>query len=138
MAAPSLSVYATNPVTAENLNTFQQTCDTVADLRGFIGTQGIQVYSRGLSSVADGGGGVFYWNATGVAADDNGVTTVIPSGSSAGNGEWTRLSSVKNLVPVTTTQKTALSASAGWLVFDITLGKACVYSGTAWQTITSV
>lgn len=39
---------------------------------------------------------------------------------------------------VTTTQKNALSATAGRLVFDTTLGKLCVYTGFAWQTITSV
>ena len=39
---------------------------------------------------------------------------------------------------VTTTQKLALSATSGRLVFDTTLGKLCVYDGTAWQTITSV
>jgi hypothetical protein len=39
---------------------------------------------------------------------------------------------------VTTTQKNALSAVSGQIVFDTTLGKLCVYSGSAWQTITSV
>ena len=39
---------------------------------------------------------------------------------------------------VTTTQKTALTVSAGYVVFDSTLGKLCVYNGTTWQTITSV
>ena len=39
---------------------------------------------------------------------------------------------------VTTTQKNALTAISGRIVFDTTLGKLCVYSGTAWQTITSV
>jgi hypothetical protein len=39
---------------------------------------------------------------------------------------------------VTTTQKLALSATSGRIVFDTTLGKLCVYDGTAWQTITSV
>ena len=38
---------------------------------------------------------------------------------------------------VTTTQKNALTPSAGWVVFDTTLGKLCVYSGSAWQTVTS-
>lgn len=38
---------------------------------------------------------------------------------------------------VTTTQKNALTPSAGWVVFDTTLGKLCVYTGSAWQTITS-
>ena len=39
---------------------------------------------------------------------------------------------------VTTTQKLALTVSAGYVVFDSTLGKLCVYNGSAWQTITSV
>ena len=39
--------------------------------------------------------------------------------------------------PVTTTQKNALTAQAGWVVFDTTLGKLCVYNGTNCQTITS-
>jgi hypothetical protein len=38
---------------------------------------------------------------------------------------------------VTTTQKNALTVSAGYVVFDSTLGKLCVYTGSAWQTITS-
>lgn len=39
---------------------------------------------------------------------------------------------------MTTTQKNAISSPvAGLLVFDTTLSKACVYSGAAWQTITS-
>ena len=39
---------------------------------------------------------------------------------------------------VTTAQKNALSAGSGRIVFDTTLGKLCVYTGSAWQTITSV
>jgi hypothetical protein len=38
---------------------------------------------------------------------------------------------------VTTSQKNALTVSAGYLVFDSTLGKLCVYTGSAWQTVTS-
>lgn len=38
---------------------------------------------------------------------------------------------------VTTAQKNALTPSAGWVVFDTTLGKLCVYTGVAWQTVTS-
>ena len=38
---------------------------------------------------------------------------------------------------VTTTQKNALTVSAGYIVFDSTLGKLCVYTGSAWQTVTS-
>jgi hypothetical protein len=40
---------------------------------------------------------------------------------------------------MTTTQKNAISSpAAGLVVFDTTLAKLCVYSGAAWQTITSV
>jgi len=39
---------------------------------------------------------------------------------------------------MTTTQKNAISSpAAGLVVFDTTLSKLCVYSGSAWQTITS-
>jgi hypothetical protein len=40
---------------------------------------------------------------------------------------------------MTTTQKNAISSpAAGLMVFDTTLAKLCVYSGAAWQTITSI
>jgi len=40
---------------------------------------------------------------------------------------------------MTTTQKNAISSpAAGLMVFDTTLAKLCVYSGSAWQTITSL
>jgi len=40
---------------------------------------------------------------------------------------------------MTTAQKNAIAApAAGLVVFDTTLAKLCVYSGAAWQTITSV
>ena len=40
---------------------------------------------------------------------------------------------------MTTTQKNAIAAPvAGLVIFDSTLAKLCVYSGSAWQTITSV
>jgi hypothetical protein len=39
---------------------------------------------------------------------------------------------------MTTTQKNAISPSAGTVIFDTDLAKLCVYSGAAWQTITSL
>ena len=40
---------------------------------------------------------------------------------------------------MTTTQKNAISTpAAGLIIFDTTLAKLCVYSGSAWQTITSI
>ena len=39
---------------------------------------------------------------------------------------------------MTTTQKNAIANVAGNVVFDTTLGKLCVNSGSGWQTITSI
>ena len=50
-------------------------------------------------------------------------------------------STTKGFLPprMTTTQKNAIATPAtGLMVFDTTLVKLCVYSGTAWQTITSI
>lgn len=44
-----------------------------------------------------------------------------------------------NVVPnYTTTGKNNLTPKAGQLVFDTDLAKLCVYSGVAWETVTSV
>lgn len=97
MSAPSNNVYADGgaSVTGDGFNTFVQTVSTMADLRAFIGTTGMQVSVLGQNAVNDLGGGVFYWNDLGTAPDDNGVTTVVPSGSGA--GEWTRLKPTSSL-----------------------------------------
>lgn len=93
MTAPSLAAYfnGQNQVSADNLNTFMQTCDVVSDLRGFGGILGIEVYLRGFSAIGDGGQGQFYWNPNSRAPDDGGFTTIVPNGSTA--GAWTRISS---------------------------------------------
>lgn len=91
MTVPQNTVFADGgpAVTGDNLNTFVQVCPTVDDARGFIGSALMQIYLEGYASPGDGGQGPFYWNAAGNVADDNGVTTIIPNGSAA--GEWTRL-----------------------------------------------
>lgn len=93
MAAPSNQVFVNGgpSVTGDELNTFVQSVTNVSALRGFIGVTGMQIELMGTTIPGDGGQGVFYWNATGTNPDDNGATTVIPNGSSSGNGEWTRL-----------------------------------------------
>jgi hypothetical protein len=43
-----------------------------------------------------------------------------------------------SLPSFTTTEKNAIVApGTGAILFDSTLGKVCVYNGSAWQTITS-
>lgn len=91
MAVPAnfVAQNGVSQISADNLNTCVQTVNTVASLRGFIGTGLQQVVLEGSSSPGDGGQGTFYWNSTGVAADDGGVTTVVPNGVSVGC--WTRI-----------------------------------------------
>jgi len=51
------------------------------------------------------------------------------------------VSTTKGFLPprMTTTEKNAIGTpAAGLMVFDTTLAKLCVYSGTAWETITSI
>lgn len=91
--ALAVQVQGQGVVSADNLNTYQQTCDNVAALRAFVGAAAdnvvVQVYMRGFVNPGDGGQGIFYWNPTGSAGDDGGITTIVPSGAST--GEWARL-----------------------------------------------
>lgn len=43
-----------------------------------------------------------------------------------------------NVLEVTTTEKNAMTDGTTRIVFDTTLGKLCVWTGAAWETITSV
>lgn len=66
---------------------------------------------------------------------------VVIGGASAGTGAIVDVQSTTKGVRfpnMTTTQKNAIVPAAGTVIFDTTLAKLCVYSGSAWQTITSV
>lgn len=76
-------------VNADQLNTYGQTCDSLTDLRGFIGITGVQVYARGTSAPNDGGQGQFYWDDGSTGADDN-FSIIVPNGVL--QGAWLRLS----------------------------------------------
>ncbi len=77
-------------------------------------------------------------------ADENilNATAIIESATETNAGLLSAADKAKlnnfQLPNYTTVEKLALTPSAGWMVFDTTLGKACVYSGIAWQTITSI
>ena len=132
MSAPQLTVYVDGQGTlsGDGLNTFQSTCDSAADLRAFIGIQGIQVFMRGTAAPNDGGQGIFYWNSGSTAPDDNGVTTIVPSGS--GSGAWTRLNfpvrgartqSIVPIDPPATTSTTLVMAGLGERITPVTSGQ---------------
>jgi hypothetical protein len=91
MSNPALTVYTLGGavVTSDNLNTFGQTCNTFSDLRSFPANQGMQVYTLGGDSLADGKQGNFYWNQTATGADDD-LNTITPYGYSSVAGRWLR------------------------------------------------
>lgn len=125
MTAPALKVYidgtTNDPVTGDNLNTFEQTCDLASQLRAFIGTAGSQVFIRGLTAVGDGGQGVFYWVGTG-ALVDNGVTVIVPPGTAAGG--WLRATygdALQTVRVVTAAGGVTVSPSDGLIVIRKTV-----------------
>lgn len=73
---------------ADNLNAFVQGADNLAQLRSFIGVDGMQVFLRGYVTPNDGGQGAFYWNSA-ATGPDNGITIIVPNGVAV--GAWVRL-----------------------------------------------
>ena len=71
------------------------------------------------------------------SAGEVGIGTTSPSASAILDAQSTTKG--VRMPNMTTAQKNAISSpAAGLMVFDTTLAKLCVYSGAAWQTITSV
>lgn len=83
-------VQGAGSVNADNLNTFVQSCDNVAQLRAITGVSGMQIYARGTTVPNDGGQANFYWAET-ATAPDNGVTIIAPTDSTV--GRWISLDS---------------------------------------------
>jgi hypothetical protein len=99
----SVSIQGQGSVSADQLNTYLQGCDTVGQLRGFIGAPGVQVYVRGISAIGDGGQGSFSWVPNVIGTDD-GTSIIVPVG--AGSGYWERISvdgSSSNVISCTET-----------------------------------
>lgn len=93
MTAPALASYSNgiSQVSGDNLNTMLQFATTVAQLKAFTPSPAVPymtVYLQGYSAAGDGGQGTFYWNTT-TGTDDAGLTTIVPSGSTAGC--WSRI-----------------------------------------------
>jgi hypothetical protein len=96
MTAPALRTFANagTEVSGDNLNTFEQTCNTFDDLRAFVGTTGQQVYARGNAAVNDGYGGVFYWDGSSTGTDDD-LNIIAPTGQT--EGRWLRCANLNSL-----------------------------------------
>jgi len=94
MSAPALTAYASGSgqVSGDQLNTMVQNSTNVVNLRTFTGVLNMVVYLQGTTTSGDGGQGLFYWNSAGTGPDDNGTTSVVPTGATTGC--WTRISNV--------------------------------------------
>jgi hypothetical protein len=77
-----------------------------------------------------------------IYATTDSTRQVVFNGSSPNASAQVQIdSTVRGFLPprMTTAQKNAIAApAAGLTVYDSTLGKLCVYTGAAWETITSV
>lgn len=137
MTAPALSQFQNgiSQVSGDNLETFNQTCNVVADLRGFIGTAGMQVYLRGYTAINDGGQGQFYWNVAGTGPDDGGVTAIVPNG--AAKGCWSRSSMISQQLLGTNTNNNALAGYVGEYISSYRTSPLTISSNTA-VNITSI
>jgi hypothetical protein len=86
-----------------------------------------------LSIITDNTSRIYIVNSTG----NVGIGTTSPNASAILDVQSTTKG--VRMPNMTTTQKNAISTpAAGLMVFDTTLAKLCVYSGSAWQTITSI
>lgn len=90
MTAPQLNaaIQGQGTISADNLNTFTQTAQMTSQLRNFTGLPGMAIWLQGIVFPNDGGGGFFYWNASGTEPDDN-FNYIVPNDTST--GEWERL-----------------------------------------------
>lgn len=148
--------FTTNgPTNAANISS-----DQTSGVINIGGTSGTGLITIGQSNVAQTVGIATGVNANGVTKTLNigtggaaGSTTSITIGSvlgitAVGIGTAPSVSAVLDIQStvrgvrfpnMTTTQKNAVTTpAAGLVVFDTTLSKLCVYTGSAWQTITSV
>ena len=150
-AGPSLLFVKTRGTTA-TATTAVQLNDSLGTI-GFIGADGTTNVSLGaITGFVDGAvsAGTVPTAMTFTTGTTSGIARmIINSSGQIGMGTLTPASASALEIasttqgvrfPVmTTTQKNAIGTPvAGLVIFDTTLAKLCVYSGSAWQTITSV
>jgi hypothetical protein len=137
--------------TLSNLYGFQATQasigagNTVTSQFGFVATSALTgaVNNYGFYGGIDASAGTTRYNLYMAGTADNylagslGIGTSSPDVSAILDAQSTTKG--VRFPNMTTTQKNAVSSpAAGLVVFDTTLSKLCVYTGAAWQTITSI
>ena len=140
MTAPSNTAYVNgiSQVTGDNLNTFGQWITTVAQLRAFAPNPAVPymtVYLQGYTAANDGGEGSFYWNTV-TGTDDAGVTTVVPTGSTAGC--WTRLNLNGSLLGTVTNNSAAAGYVGEYISSTVLSGSALSITTATPLNITSI
>jgi hypothetical protein len=123
MGVPALAaqVQGQGSVSADNLNTYTQSCDIVARLRNLIGLPNMQILLLGISAPNDGGQGAFYW-ATGSGFVDDGFNTIVPTGTAS--GAWIRVGSAGLLPtsPLITVSGTVITKGFQFVPINNTTG----------------
>ena len=95
---------------------------------GYTGAAGVSTFS--LYNATDG--------VTSLVADSSGNLGIGTTANASAILDAQSTTKGVRMPNMTTTQKNAIaSPAAGLMVFDTTLAKLCVYTGAAWQTITS-
>jgi len=161
--AGNLSVGTTSkpqPLTVYGANSSGFTGERIINSNGGTGIAGVEfvsdaTYSKAaiglLRNNANGVGNLNFYNSTSTSAADwttadlkmtidyngnVGIGTSSPDVSAILDAQSTTKG--VRFPNMTTTQKLAIATpAAGLVVFDTTLSKLCVYTGAAWQTITS-
>lgn len=121
--------------------------DNGTNMRFFAGSSGNYQFFNAANSVVEfynsaGGDGVqIYGFARSINAISGTGGISIGSGSPNASAKLDVQSTTLGLLGprMTTTQKNAISSPAeGLMVYDLTLHKLCVYTGSAWETVTSL
>lgn len=99
LPALNVAVQGQGSVGADQLNTFVQWAPSVSSLRSFTALGTMLVWMEGTTTPNDGGQGAFYYDPGATAPDDNGVTTIQPTGQT-GSGRWIRQPVTLSSIPV--------------------------------------
>ena len=80
---PTVSAQGQGATPADQLNTYVQTVQNFAQLRSFTALNDMSVQVLGGASEGDGSQGLFWYNASSTATDDN-ATVIVPTGNTQG------------------------------------------------------
>jgi hypothetical protein len=112
MGVPSPNVATSGtgaaPITADNFNSYLCAGMTLSAARAFSGVQNQEIHLIGYTSTNDGGQGIFVWTL-GTGIDDGGLTTIVPTGNTA--GYWARVANGSTTITPQTVSNSGGSAT---------------------------